>query len=154
MFKDTKNGETHSFDLQFCSRCLTMTNHLEGLCQQCSYKMDTTETTMNKLRQKIGLSDFKHECCDGECRHDDCCGKVPENCPKPHECTAGKTCTDTDFKLTGYKGCPHLHLGDMQAFLPYFISDEFPKGKSKARGQAILHVALFLDWMKKHTSTT
>jgi len=22
-----------------------------------------------------------HTCCDGECRHDDCCGKVPENCP-------------------------------------------------------------------------
>ena len=23
----------------------------------------------------------KHVCCDGECNHDDCCGKVPENCP-------------------------------------------------------------------------
>jgi len=22
-----------------------------------------------------------HICCDGECNHDDCCGKVPENCP-------------------------------------------------------------------------
>lgn len=22
-----------------------------------------------------------HTCCDGECNHDDCCGKVPENCP-------------------------------------------------------------------------
>lgn len=51
------------------------------------------------------------------------------------------------------KRCPHLHLEDMQAFLPYFISDEFPKGKSKARGQAILHVALFLDWMKHHITT-
>ena len=20
------------------------------------------------------------ECCDGECNHDDCCGKIPENC--------------------------------------------------------------------------
>lgn len=24
---------------------------------------------------------FLHECCDGECNHDDCCGKVPANCP-------------------------------------------------------------------------
>lgn len=23
----------------------------------------------------------KHICCDGDCRHDDCCGKIPENCP-------------------------------------------------------------------------
>jgi hypothetical protein len=25
------------------------------------------------------------KCCDGECHHDDCCGKIPENCNhKPH----------------------------------------------------------------------
>lgn len=23
----------------------------------------------------------KHICCDGECNHDDCCGKISENCP-------------------------------------------------------------------------
>ena len=23
----------------------------------------------------------KHICCDGECNHDDCCGKIEENCP-------------------------------------------------------------------------
>jgi hypothetical protein len=23
----------------------------------------------------------KHNCCSGECYHDDCCGKIPENCP-------------------------------------------------------------------------
>ena len=23
----------------------------------------------------------KHQCCDGECNHDDCCGKVEANCP-------------------------------------------------------------------------
>lgn len=23
----------------------------------------------------------KHDCCDGECNHDDCCGKIEENCP-------------------------------------------------------------------------
>ena len=23
----------------------------------------------------------KHVCCDGECNHDDCCGKVEANCP-------------------------------------------------------------------------
>ena len=24
--------------------------------------------------------DKTSECCDGECNHDDCCGKIPENC--------------------------------------------------------------------------
>lgn len=23
----------------------------------------------------------EHECCEGECNHDDCCGKIPEICP-------------------------------------------------------------------------
>lgn len=29
------------------------------------------------------LNDIEREeewCCDGECNHDDCCGKIPENC--------------------------------------------------------------------------
>lgn len=26
-----------------------------------------------------------HECCDGECNHDDCCGKVEKNCPNYKE---------------------------------------------------------------------
>ena len=59
-------------------------------------------------------------------------------------------CHDFKVALTGDKGCPHLHLEDMQAFLPYFIDAEFKKGKSKTRGLAILHVALFLDWCKKN----
>ena len=25
--------------------------------------------------------DGGHICCDGECNHDDCCGKVEANCP-------------------------------------------------------------------------
>lgn len=38
------------------------------------------------LSQALSLIDkkkslFLHECCDGECNHDDCCGKVPANCP-------------------------------------------------------------------------
>ena len=28
-----------------------------------------------------GVIEEEHECCDGECNHDDCCGKIPENCP-------------------------------------------------------------------------
>lgn len=27
-----------------------------------------------------------HECCDGECYHDDCCGKVSGNCKNNCEC--------------------------------------------------------------------
>ena len=27
-----------------------------------------------------------HQCCDGECNHDDCCGKVKENCRYKCKC--------------------------------------------------------------------
>jgi hypothetical protein len=57
----------------------------------------------------------------------------------------------THFALTGDKGCPHLHLADMQAFLPMFIFDAYKKGmKPKERNKAILHITLFLDWCKKN----
>lgn len=32
----------------------------------------------NSLRKQ----EEKHVCCDGECNHDDCCGKIEANCPK------------------------------------------------------------------------
>ena len=77
---------------------------------------------LNKLRQKMKPSDFKNQ-------------------------TTASTPPGTWY--TGER-CPHLHLEDMQAFLPYFIDAEFKKGKSKTGGLAILHVALFLDWCKKN----
>ena len=30
--------------------------------------------------------DEKHVCCDGECNHDDCCGKIEANCPIKSSC--------------------------------------------------------------------
>ena len=27
------------------------------------------------------MNNINHICCDGECNHDACCGKVSENCP-------------------------------------------------------------------------
>jgi hypothetical protein len=32
----------------------------------------------------------KHICCDGECNHDDCCGKIKENCPNYGKPITGK----------------------------------------------------------------
>jgi len=32
------------------------------------------------------IKEIEHVCCDGECNHDACCGKIPENCPlKNHD---------------------------------------------------------------------
>ncbi len=42
---------------------------------------------------------------------------------------------------------------EMQQYLPFFIDEEFPKG-SKSRGHAIVHIALFLQWIKKHVKDT
>lgn len=37
----------------------------------------------------------KHICCDGECNHDACCGKIPENCPlKNTNCCNAEIKTD------------------------------------------------------------
>ena len=41
---------------------------------------------IQKLKCYFGLHSSKksktsHICCDGECNHDDCCGKVEANCP-------------------------------------------------------------------------
>ena len=41
---------------------------------------------MNKIINILSFLDKlpdkeKHTCCDGECNHDDCCGKVEANCP-------------------------------------------------------------------------
>ena len=38
-------------------------------------KEDIDNAIKKKLKKK------PHECCDGECHHDACCGKVEANCP-------------------------------------------------------------------------
>lgn len=37
--------------------------------------------TVLKFVELATTSQLDHECCDGECDHDDCCGKVEANCP-------------------------------------------------------------------------
>jgi hypothetical protein len=78
------------------------------------------------------------------------CGKVRPSCTC-EEFVSGER-EEPDFKvaLTGDRGCPHLHLEDMQAFLPMFISDKNGKIDMSEKGKAILHVTLFLDWCKKN----
>ena len=29
------------------------------------------------------MNHLEKKCCDGECNHDDCCGKITENCTNP-----------------------------------------------------------------------
>ena len=43
----------------------------------------------------------KHICCDGECNHDDCCGKIESNCPLNQD---SKKCC----KLGGFEHKPGL----------------------------------------------
>lgn len=38
-----------------------------------------SENKLPKIVEGIGVT--LHICCDGECNHDDCCGKVKANCP-------------------------------------------------------------------------
>lgn len=37
------------------------------------------------------IPDKEHICCDGECNHDDCCGKVEANCPMSNKPVDEKT---------------------------------------------------------------
>lgn len=69
MFKDLPEGKTHAYELKQCQyRCYpTMTNHIGEECVRC--KNNST-----------------HTCCDGECNHDDCCGKVSKNCHIKNSC--------------------------------------------------------------------
>ena len=47
----------------------------------------------------------KHLCCDGECYHDSCCGKIPANCPLNHSYDAGVEAGKAQEKpLIGYTG--------------------------------------------------
>lgn len=45
-------------------------DYRESLIKDCDFLLKASPT-----------KDKKHICCDGECNHDDCCGKIPENCP-------------------------------------------------------------------------
>lgn len=42
-------------------------------------RVDSFNSALSLIEKKKSL--FLHECCDGECNHDDCCGKVEANCP-------------------------------------------------------------------------
>ena len=56
-----------------CKSCL------EGLTNpSCGYNEPLNEiiTLISQAEQLI-----THKCCNGECNHDDCCGKVEANCP-------------------------------------------------------------------------
>jgi len=55
---------------------------------------------------ELAGANVEHECCDGECNHDDCCGKVPENCPLIPSETEKIVCAEVSFPPT-LKG----HLG-------------------------------------------
>ena len=45
----------------------------------------------------------KSGCCDGECNHDDCCGKIPENCThSPKESEEWEARFDEEFPPGSY----------------------------------------------------
>ena len=50
-----------------------------------SYPIPDHKVISGSLREALSSLDKpdkeKHVCCDGECNHDDCCGKVEANCP-------------------------------------------------------------------------
>lgn len=90
------------------------------------------------------------------------CAFVPKHEPCDCICHATNNSSKIISKLE--VRCPHLHLEDLQAFLPMFIDAEFPKGgkgkwlgvginEIELRGLAILHVTLFIEWCKKNIKT-
>lgn len=50
----------------------------------------------------------KHICCDGGCNHDDCCGKISENCPN-FDCEDG-----IDSSENGNTKCKICHTQEIQ----------------------------------------
>lgn len=45
----------------------------------CDCDVRRYNEALSLIEKKKSL--FLHECCNGECNHDDCCGKVLANCP-------------------------------------------------------------------------
>lgn len=115
MFKDTKEGETHSYN-DGCGEPAhnpKLPKHIEesfdtlfnslgydhvdtctcGFMEDCKCisgrdKLKSFIATIleEATRKAVGdtphSKDEKHVCCDDECNHDSCCGKVSENCPR------------------------------------------------------------------------
>jgi hypothetical protein len=52
----------------------------------------------------------KHICCDGECLHDSCCAKVPENCPNKNK----PIINSLGMKVLKYACCPHCEGKEME----------------------------------------
>lgn len=72
------------------------------------------------------------------------------------KCTHNSGCTEQvhDMLTT----CPQQNNSftpqDMTFCLPFFIDEEFKKGKNKERGKAILYCALFIEWLRKNVKKT
>lgn len=44
-----------------------------------------------------------------------------------------------------------LSPDDLQSFLPFFMDEEYPKGREHPdRGHAIVHICHFILWLKEH----
>ena len=83
----------------------------------------------------------QHTCCDGECNHDSCCGKVPENCPNY-------------YKESNH---PDLHPAPTQPEWMKILREEFKKhfwGKFSETGFEAEHVNKMADWWLAKFSTT
>lgn len=44
MFTELPEGQTHAYELQLCTNCMQMTNHLDGVCQKCLEKPNCIHT--------------------------------------------------------------------------------------------------------------
>ena len=76
-----------------CGAPITTISHDEGTCyyechkckKACDIRQEKCTCVMFKTFGWCDKADpnhkNKHICCNGECNHDDCCGKVKENCP-------------------------------------------------------------------------
>jgi|ERR1035437_7460745 hypothetical protein len=59
---------------------MNLPSHLKDPAQTKHQRLyDTVNSLIDFLEEKFPQPD-EPKCFDGECNHDDCCGKIPENC--------------------------------------------------------------------------
>src|SRR3990167_2243075 len=99
----------------------------------------------------------KHICCDGECNHDDCCGKIEANCPLNQAPESKEELEDTikgiifaddvDYRISMQKES----VGHITYPKPYQLRIKREEALSKARSEGYMQGTQDRedDWLDK-----
>ena len=84
----------------------------------------------------------QHICCDGECNHDDCCGKVTENCPNYYKETNRPDLHPAPIQ-------PEWMKGLIEEYLVFCEKENIKTGYNQK-----LETTIVSDWWLNKFSTT